>query len=91
MKFVLRNALSWSRSAARTRVMLPPTVSPPVLARNVVPGCFRVSSSALRKKKSLFLAIGPETQAPSLLKSKVPGLKGRSLALVPTRPWSRNQ
>ncbi len=67
--------------------MLPPTVSPPWLARNVVPGCSSVSSSALRKKKSLFLMIGPETQPPSFLKSKVPLVDRGILGLGAHEPF----
>jgi hypothetical protein len=61
------------------------------LATKVVPGSVRVSSSTLRKKKSLLRMTGPPKYPPSLVKSKVPGLNAAPLASVPTRPSSRNQ
>ncbi|KAB2844487.1 MAG: hypothetical protein F9K47_03400 [Burkholderiales bacterium] len=72
-------------------VTLPWTVSPPALARKVVPGWMKVSSSKLMKKESLSLTIGPESQPPHLSNSNVPGLTVRPFASVPTRLSSRNQ
>src|SRR5689334_23335248 len=86
LKLFLRNELSAVMSDVSTRVVLPPTGTLPGFDWNVVSGRVSCCFSHAPNANSLFLTTGPPAQMPPVCVVKLPGLKRRPDAVVPTNP-----
>ena len=75
-------------SDVATRVVLPPTSTPPGFDVNVVSGRVSFWLEAL-EEDSLLLTIGPPAHLPVFFVVNVPGLKASPAACVPTNDWFR--